>query len=148
MDLLGLVVPLRRFDGALGIAIDANRGRGPLTVCSSCWVSRTCTEPARCPQLALPGGLHATRQAEHHEYAVLFLDVVIQYSSSIFELPAGVDQPLLAQWNTLLFSIFILDDLDGIICININDDVVAHLSFPQRQTWPASKLKSKHREVL
>ena len=41
MDRLDLVVLLRRFDGALGIAIDGNRGGGPLKVFSSCSASRT-----------------------------------------------------------------------------------------------------------
>ena len=41
----------------------------------------------------------------------------MQYSSSVFDLPGSVDQPLL-----------MLDDLEGITGININDDVVSHLS--------------------
>merc|ERR1711992_288236 len=58
--------------------------------------------------------LHASSQSEHKMEGALLLDVVVRESSSILELLAGKDQPLLVWGDSLLVLDLGLDVLNGV----------------------------------
>merc|ERR1719189_3482169 len=58
--------------------------------------------------------LHASPQSEHKMEGALFLDVVVGESSSVLQLLAGEDQPLLIWGDSLLVLDLGLDVLDGV----------------------------------
>merc|ERR1711990_662905 len=58
--------------------------------------------------------LHASPQSEHKMEGALLLDVVVGESSSVLQLLAGEDQPLLIWGDSLLVLDLGLDVLDGV----------------------------------
>ena len=58
--------------------------------------------------------LHSTTKTEHQMEGGLLLDVIVCKSTTIFELLARKDQPLLVWWDTLLVLDLCLDIVNGI----------------------------------
>merc|ERR1712223_964444 len=58
--------------------------------------------------------LHSSSQSQHKMEGRLLLDVVVRKSSSIFQLLASKDQPLLVRGNALLVLNLGLDILNGV----------------------------------
>merc|ERR1712213_9837 len=71
---------------------------------------------------SLDKDLHASTKTENQMQSGLLLDVVVGKSSSVLELFAGKDQPLLIWGNTLLILNLGLHILDGIRSLNLKGD--------------------------
>merc|ERR1712062_806148 len=66
------------------------------------------------PGEGLDEDLHASPESEHKMEGALLLDVVVRESSSVLQLLAGEDQPLLIWGNAFLILNLGLDVLDGV----------------------------------
>merc|ERR1712183_326966 len=69
--------------------------------------------------------LHASSQSEHKMESALLLDVVVGEGSSVLELLAGKDQPLLIWGDSLLVLDLGLDVLNGVGWFDLQGDGLA-----------------------